>query len=84
MEFRESIGLAAHSVGIGSFVYLRRILKGLIEEAHTEAKSLNHYPIMKLDIEMILDEKLEKIESQKKIIEAKKSIDQIQQSLVSG
>lgn len=135
MEFSKSIGLAAHGVGIGSFVYLRRIFEGLIEEAHTEAKTsplwdenayqrnravdkivllkdylpdflvqkknmygilskgihelsenecLKYYPIMKFGIELILDEKLEKIERQKKIIEVKKSIDQIHQSLVSG
>lgn len=36
-EFTRAIGLAAHGVGIGSFVYLRRIFEGLIEEAHTKA-----------------------------------------------
>ena len=33
-EFTKGIGLAAHGVGIGSFVYLRRILEHLIEQAH--------------------------------------------------
>ncbi|HED37020.1 MAG TPA: short-chain dehydrogenase [Ignavibacteria bacterium] len=33
-EFTRGIGLAAHGVGIGSFVYLRRIFENLIEEAH--------------------------------------------------
>ena len=36
-EFTRAIGLAAHGVGIGSFVYLRRIFEGLIEEAHVRA-----------------------------------------------
>jgi hypothetical protein len=36
-EFTRAIGLAAHGVGIGSFVYLRRILEDLIERAHKEA-----------------------------------------------
>lgn len=36
-EFNRAIGLKAHGVGIGSFVYLRRIFEGLIEEAHTLA-----------------------------------------------
>ena len=36
-EFTRAIGLAANGVGIGSFVYLRRIFEDLIEEAHTKA-----------------------------------------------
>jgi hypothetical protein len=36
-EFTRAIGLAANGVGIGSFVYLRRIFEGLIEEARTQA-----------------------------------------------
>lgn len=37
-EFTKAIGLAAHGIGIGSFVYLRRVLESLIEDAHEEAK----------------------------------------------
>jgi hypothetical protein len=37
-EFTRALGLAAHGVGIGSFVYLRRIFENLIEEAHTAAQ----------------------------------------------
>lgn len=33
-EFSRAVGLVAHGVGIGSFVYLRRIFESLIEEAH--------------------------------------------------
>lgn len=36
-EFTKAIGLAANGVGIGSFVYLRRIFEGLLEEAHQKA-----------------------------------------------
>jgi hypothetical protein len=36
-EFNKAIGLYAHSVGIGSFVYLRRIFETLILEAHDKA-----------------------------------------------
>jgi hypothetical protein len=36
-EFTRAIGLASHGIGIGSFVYLRRIFENLIEEAHTQA-----------------------------------------------
>jgi hypothetical protein len=37
-EFTKAIGLAANGVGIGSFVYLRRIFEYLIEEAHLKLK----------------------------------------------
>jgi len=40
-EFTRGIGLAAHGVGIGSFVYLRRVFENLIEEAHTKAQEDN-------------------------------------------
>ena len=36
-EFTRAIGLAANGVGIGSFVYLRRIFEDLLEEAHSIA-----------------------------------------------
>lgn len=38
-ELGTSIGLYAHGVGIGSFVYLRRIFETLVEEAHIQAKA---------------------------------------------
>lgn len=40
-EFTKAIGLAANGVGIGSFVYLRRIFEQLIIEALNEAVSDN-------------------------------------------
>ncbi len=36
-ELTTAIGLSAHGVGVGSFVYLRRIFEGLVEEAHLTA-----------------------------------------------
>jgi hypothetical protein len=36
-ELVRAIGLASHGVGVGSFVYLRRIFETLIEEARQEA-----------------------------------------------
>jgi hypothetical protein len=36
-EFTRAIGLNAHGVGIGAFVYLRRIVENLIENARAEA-----------------------------------------------
>lgn len=36
-EFGRAVGLYAHGVGIGSFVYLRRIFEFLIEKAHQVA-----------------------------------------------
>ena len=40
-EFTKAIGLAAHGVGIGSFVYLRRIFENLIQEAFETALADN-------------------------------------------
>lgn len=40
-EFTRGIGLSAHGVGIGSFVYLRRVFENLIEEARTRAQTEN-------------------------------------------
>lgn len=37
-EFGTAIGLKAHGVGIGAFVYLRRIFESLIEKAHAKAR----------------------------------------------
>lgn len=36
-ELSQAIGLASHDVGIGSYVYLRRVFEWLVEEAHQEA-----------------------------------------------
>jgi hypothetical protein len=38
-EFTKAIGLAAHGVGVGSFVYLRRIFENLVDAAYQVAKS---------------------------------------------
>lgn len=37
-EFARAIGLYAHGIGIGSFVYLRRIFEDQIEKAHERAQ----------------------------------------------
>lgn len=37
-EFKRAVGLISHGVGIGAFVYLRRIFEGLIEDAYLIAK----------------------------------------------
>jgi len=36
-DFARAIGLNAHGIGIGAFVYLRRIFESLIEESHQAA-----------------------------------------------
>jgi hypothetical protein len=36
-EFTKAIGLVSHGIGVGSFVYLRRIFEFLIEESHVIA-----------------------------------------------
>ncbi|MFZ5428578.1 MAG: short-chain dehydrogenase, partial [Thermodesulfobacteriota bacterium] len=38
-ELTRAVGLSSHGIGIGSFVYLRRIIESLIEEAHVMATS---------------------------------------------
>lgn len=38
-ELGKAVGLFAHGIGIGSFVYLRRIFENLVEEAHKNAKN---------------------------------------------
>jgi hypothetical protein len=42
-ELTKAIGLAANGVGIGSFVYLRRVFEYLIEEAHQRAKLMANW-----------------------------------------
>ena len=125
-EFTRAIGLAANGVGIGSFVYLRRIFEDLIEEAHSKAAELSlwneedykqkriaekiellksflpdflvenrtlygilsvgihslkeddclaFFETVRVGIELILDEKLEKFQKLKKIEEAKKKLE---------
>jgi hypothetical protein len=37
-ELSRAIGLASHDVGIGSYVYLRRVFESLVEDAHQTAK----------------------------------------------
>lgn len=39
-ELNKAIGLYSHGVGVGSFVYLRRIFENLIEKAHMQASEL--------------------------------------------
>jgi hypothetical protein len=131
-EFSRAVGLASHGVGIGSFVYLRRIFENLIEEAHQEAiktnscneddyrksrmderiellkdslpdflvenkviysilskgihelsenECLKYFDPVKIGIELILDEKLEKLDREAKIKEAKKSLSEIHSEL---
>lgn len=36
-ELSRAVGLTTHGVGVGAFVYLRRIFESLIEEAHVKA-----------------------------------------------
>lgn len=37
-EFTRGVGLITHGVGVGAYVYLRRIFEDLIEEAHSTSK----------------------------------------------
>ncbi|HWZ15879.1 MAG TPA: hypothetical protein VNW95_11645 [Mucilaginibacter sp.] len=131
-EYSKAIGLAANGVGIGSFVYLRRIFEDLILDAFSIAEKTgeidvekfkrarmdekidmlkNHLPkflvdnkslysilsvgihslseeeclmyfdSIKVGIELILDEKLENIQREAKLIEANKKIEAINQTV---
>lgn len=42
-EFHKAIGLAAHGVGIGSFVYMRRIFEKLIQNRFDEYKAAENW-----------------------------------------
>lgn len=125
-ELSRAIGLASHDVGIGSYVYLRRVFESLVEEAHQNAMShdewdeeqytksrmlekikslksflpeflvdnpsmyallskgvhelserdcLEHFDALKIGIELILDQKLENKEKEKKLKQAKAALD---------
>ncbi len=131
-EVTRAIGLAANGVGIGSFVYLRRVFEDLVEEAHkiatkdnaidedaytkgrmiekiellknylpdflvanksiygilslgihelTEQDCLKHFESVRVGIELILDEKIEKLNKQNKIEEAQRRIQSVTQQL---
>ena len=124
-EFNRAIGLASHGVGIGSYVYLRRLFEALVEQAHISAKAdsgwddetysrsrmsekigllkmhlpiflgdhpemygllskgvhelseeecLAHFETLRIGIELILDEKIEQKEKDKKIKLAKAAL----------
>jgi hypothetical protein len=134
-EYREltrAVGLASHGVGIGSFVYLRRIFERLIGAARdqasgiqgwdeqafqrsrmeekidllqhflppflveqrklysilskgihalTEEECLEAFPIVRVGIELILDQKVAAKQQEEKIEEAKKRFGSLQQKL---
>jgi hypothetical protein len=133
-EFTKGLGLAAHGVGIGSFVYLRRIFENLIEEAHTaaqhdtvfsedkykgarmdekieqirghlppflvknksiygilsqgiheltERECLSYFEPLRVGIELILDEQIERVEKKRKALLAEAAIQKINQQIKS-
>jgi len=124
-ELHRAVGLVAHGVGIGAFVYLRRIFEKLIENSHviaasqkewdedaysrcrmseriallkdhlpdflvqqkalygilskgihelTEQECLEAFPVVKLGIELILDEQIEKKKREEKLKAATKEL----------
>jgi len=131
-EFNRAIGLVSHGIGIGAFVYLRRIFEHLIEEAHQknaakpgwdeekyqmsrmdekikllkdslpeflvenkslysilslglheldESTCLQAFPVTRVGIELILDQKLEELNRVKKVQEASKDIGELYRKL---
>ncbi|MDP2729796.1 MAG: hypothetical protein Q8O55_04880 [Dehalococcoidales bacterium] len=134
LEFSKAVGLTSYGIGIGAFVYLRRIFENLVEDAHQkqiasngwdedlykrsrmdekisllrhplpdflvknksvysilskgihelkEDECLDVFPIIKLGIELILDEKSEQLQREKKIKLASKEIGELNQRLKS-
>lgn len=124
-ELNRAVGLASHDVGVGAYVYLRRVFEALIEEAHrlavsdegwdeelygrsrtserisllkrhlptflvehpemysllskgihelSEQECLEHFDTLRIGIELILDEKLERKQREKKIQDAKAAL----------
>jgi len=59
-EFTKAIGLAANGVGIGSFVYLRRIFENLIYEVLEEAKDVIDIEVFKVQR---MDEKIDTLKN---------------------
>ena len=131
-EFSKAVGLHSHDIGVGAFVYLRRIFETLIEDAHVmktstagwdesnyqrsrmdekivmlkdslpdylvknrsiysilslgiheldEEQCLEMFDPIKVGIELILDEKIEAIEKEKKMNSVSKTINDIKSKL---
>ena len=62
-ELTRGVGLSAHGIGIGSFVYLRRVFENLIEEAHIEAQNKDKEFSENEYIKARMDEKIKLIKS---------------------
>ena len=62
-EFTRGIGLAAHGVGIGSFVYLRRIFEDLIEEARAMAQTKDKDFLNDEFLQARMDEKIKMVKN---------------------
>lgn len=124
-EFNRAVGLASHGVGIGAFIYLRRIFEFLIDDAYQSAKTttgwdevlylksrvgeriqilsaylppflvehksmygimseavhslsedecMTAFPVIKVAVELILDQQLEKIQREEKLAAVAKQI----------
>lgn len=131
-EFTRGIGLVTHGVGIGAFVYVRRVFEWLIEKAHvaaqkqagwledeylrsrmdekinllkahlpdflvqnrglykilssgvhtlSETECLAAFPAVRLAIELILDDLLEKHERENKVKSATKALEALKSSI---
>jgi hypothetical protein len=61
MEFSKAVGLKAHGVGIGAFVYLRRVFEHVIERAHAEARNANGWDEQAF-VSARMEDKIKKLE----------------------
>ncbi|GHV77055.1 hypothetical protein AGMMS49942_18760 [Spirochaetia bacterium] len=79
-ELKKAVGLFSHGIGIGSFVYLRRVFEYLIEEAFEQAKSEG-----KIDEGSFMRERMgEKIDSLKDYLPKILTSNKIWYSIVSA
>lgn len=131
-DFARGIGLATHGVGIGSYVYFRRVFENLVEEAHQnivskddwneekyqqarmsekvsllqselpsflvknhalysilstgihslrEQECLKYFSILKVSIDLILDEKIRIKQEHNKVLEMNKALSDIKSQI---
>ncbi len=58
-EFKKAVGLFAHGIGVGSFIYLRRIFEDLIQKAYIENKNTLNISSNDFKTKQHIDEKIE-------------------------
>jgi len=81
-EFNRAVGLNAHGIGTGAFVYLRRIFENLIKEAYDSVKSEISLGEEEFRLKR-MDEKIKENETAQKIKKFKFDLTEIKEGLKS-